>query len=519
MKIRTLPIIISIIALFVPVVVSAQQPEGPHVLLGSQPSALYYEAFCKQVADQTISAGQHEAVILLIPMGDVVKEGSLAASDRTSLLKNAETQKSSLEAACNKVSAADISYQIVILPVFTREDAAETSLATYSNPTPAGILVLDGDLSRGIDIIDNTPFENVLHTLFQNPQVVIGGVGNGADYLARSRITGSNPAYAMEHPLQFDSIQVQQGDASLSTFGDQVLIDHDIFSGMGIPEMINALTPSNQPHIGIGLDGPVGVPIDADNKIEGIIGDGRVIILDTETYHAAETTEYQGINNSLSVRNILVQSLDPGDFTYDFGSRQHSLAKPQSSLLRGFNFLYTPARSGEIYLMGSTSSELKDTETYMDFINSSGGKSAKLLAIAAGYPDNETAEKEINNISKVFGIPMDSVVDPGDPRLQTANLAEYSGIILSVPENNQIDGWLDKLIPMKNAWSRGIPILALGQASAILGSYYPGAENGSVMEPGLGLLNAIYITRIRLTAMAGSSYSKQQPATQKLSRS
>ena len=110
--------------------------------------------------------------------------------------------------------------------------------------------------------------------------------------------------------------------------------------------MINALTPSNQPRIGIGLDGPVGVPIDADKKIEGIIGDGRVIILDTETYHAAETTEYQGINNSLSVRNILVQSLDPGDFTYDLSSRQHSLAKPQSSLLRAFNFLYTPARFG-----------------------------------------------------------------------------------------------------------------------------------------------------------------------------
>ena len=70
---------------------------------------------------------------------------------------------------------------------------------------------------------------------------------------------------------------------------------------------------------------------------------------------------------------------------------------------------------------------------------------------------------------------------------------------MSVPENNQIDGWLDKLIPMKNAWSRGIPILALGQASAILGSYYPGAENGSVMEPGLDLLNAIFIP--------GSGYS------------
>ena len=148
MKIRTLPIIISIIALFAPVVVSAQNPEGPDVLLVSKPSAPYYEAFCKQVAEKTASAGQHEAVILLIPMGDVVEVGSLAASDRTSLLKNAEIQKSSLEAACNKISAADISYKIVILPVFTREDAAETSLATYSNTTPAGILVLDGDLSR-----------------------------------------------------------------------------------------------------------------------------------------------------------------------------------------------------------------------------------------------------------------------------------------------------------------------------------------------------------------------------------
>ncbi len=410
--------------------------------------------------------------ILVLPVPYATNAATITQAERNQNLKDAEERRLQIEGACLRNVPADMSCEVLLVPLFTRSDAADpTILEMFSNDV-AAIYILGGDQAVAMQALIDTPVEQRLTDLYENG-TIIGGTSAGGAVQSRTMLAAYRPNYAPENALFFGSVEVWNTDERRGLpFGIQdAIVDQHFQQRARMGRLISVITQPDLPHVGIGVDAYTGVVADG-NWIRDVFGLYTVTVLDAETYHAADSVRYVTIADNqpplISVRNVLLTVMSPGDFSYNlqtrvpyFGQTAH---EPLPTLERTFDSLRIPSGAGTLILAGDISNTLDNNSILRRFLDITGKTTASILVVADGgaspAANQRTAQRYANALSA-----LGAQVTVGSGEEVADNI---DGIVfVGRDASNMVPpAWL------RSAWLAGTPVLADNAAATLLGSFY-----------------------------------------------
>jgi cyanophycinase-like exopeptidase len=414
--------------------------------------------------------------VLVLPIALSPNPASLTNTQKTDLLRIAESRFFHIKEACQKAMPAGISCQASLAPIYVRTDALDPVLVDYFAQDWSVVFILSGDPDTAMNVIQGTPVEAALGMLYRQG-VIIAGTGSGAKILSKAVIAGYQ-GIGQNPSLMRGGVRVWNGeDQHGLLFGVQNVILETQFYQLGrLGGLLQAISTPGAPHLGLGLDAFTGMHISNGQKIEDVFGLYSVTILDAETYSSADESVYRDIPAVssgapvLSIRNVLVHLLAPGPYTYDLITRQHSL-EPTSPLSdRDFSSLGIPPEAGPLILSGDLSENLEGNPILNYLGDLSGGEDGQVLVITGGFPSDSSTERMANQIaSELDGKPIKLMIWRNASILPSFP-DYYTGIIFLWGNQSKLKPEL--LTPIKEAWLAGTPVLTDDGAASVMGSYF-----------------------------------------------
>lgn len=428
---------------------------------------------------------------------------SITEAERQTNLKDANERRFQVEEACKRAASPGLTCQAILAPIFTRSDAENPSHLGLFTDDLAAIFILGGDQTVAMQVIIGTPVEKRLEELHQ-AGVIVGGTSAGGGMQSHAMLAGYNQNYAAETSLFFGAADVWNSPEKHGlTFGLQTaILDQHFYQRARFGRLLNAILQPGAPHLGVGVDAYTGVTA-SDEVLSGVFGLYTVTVLDAETYHAADAVGYVQLDETrpplLSARNILVNLLSPGDFSYDLKTRQPALAAPAPRLERRFEALTLPRGAGALILAGDLSGNLESSPVVARF-KAIGGEN--ILVLATGYSSERSAQGTLDAYAKALG--SGSALYVSDQPLVIP--PETTGIVLFGKDQSKIHP--TAFATLRDFWLSGGPVLADNAAAALVGSFYSAhgptpkeAEDAELatqksfrqgkttIQPGLGLLD------------------------------
>lgn len=431
--------------------------------------------------------GQPEVVILVIPTPLITNPFSLSAVERQNLTDYAELQADALEAACQASGAAQaLPCRVSVLPVFMRTDALSTANLLAITDDLSAIYFLGGNRSPSVAMrnLNNTPLERTIGDAYSRG-VLIGGSGTGMDIQSFQLLAGYQVDFTPENALAFGAIELQAlpGPRGMSYGLTDAILQSEIFSGGRLGLLLNALADPESVNLGLGVDHYTGVNLQG-SALSGVYGQQTALIVDGTTYHAAESAQYRGGLNYLSLRNVLVHTLTSGETRYDLKTRSFSQNRAPSRIERRFETLSLPVDAGALYLLSTLSDSWSASTLLNHFVNEAGGRNGRILHLLLGYPDAAASQERVEFINQILGMPAIPLEISAAPQPDfEPDLTTYDAIILSLNSRQQFPELQKKLSFLRFAWFAGKPILAAGEAAVILGTNYLANPNNALGSP------------------------------------
>ena len=475
-----------------------------------------------QITEFSAAAVDHawrgKVKILVLPFAYASDPEIITENERTDILKMTETQRLEIQQSCQQFADPGIVCEVLLAPILVHADAEDPQSLEYFTPNLTAIYILGDDQTITTRALKDTLMKFALEQAYQNG-VIIAGNGAGMMLLSQTIVSDYYSNFKAADGMIFGAVEVQTG---LSFGIKNVILDQQIMQESRISRLLNVIAMPDKPHVGIGVTADTGFYITNEKRVENIFGLSSVIVLDTETYHSADAVEYHLPLYLLSLRNVLVHLLSPGDSTYDISARQHSLGAPASFIERSFESLALPASAGPLTLSGDLGQSISNDSTMTRFINICGGENAKILTIAAGYSSQSIAQQVLDAYQAGVKIPIETLPIPPSPSEPLEIPHGITGIILIGDNKSLIQP--EYLEPIKQAWLSGTPLLTYGTATALVGAYYSplnqdtGTEaattaqqmrqpSGGNLLPGLALLNITIETETMTENRWGSLFS------------
>lgn len=458
-------------------------------------------------------AQQGQVKVLVIAAAYSSNPLQITPGERETNLQDAERRRYELEEACKRAAPAGVTCQVLIVPVFVREDALHLPIADYFTPDVTGVFFLGGDQTVAMQVLVNTPVETALADLYARG-AVIGGTSAGCGMQSRAMLATYAENFAASNALDFGAAEVWATEERRGlSFGlSNAIVDQHFHQRGRLGRLLNAIAQPGVPHVGIGVDAYTGIRVDAGRYLRDAFGLYTVTVLDAETYHAADGVRYRGPRHTLSLRNVLVHLLAPGEVEYDLVERTTSLGAPAPRVERAYETLRLPPGAGPL-LIGGGQTTLEGNAVLTRFAELSGSAGGKLLVIATGYANERPALRAADRFAKALGVPAQSVFVPSAEAVPVAVPEDVTGIVLLGMDASLINA--AALAPVGEAWRRGVPLLADGAAAGVIGIVYspygPTPLEGEEREiatqkaflegytqlaPGLGLVGATFEARV-----------------------
>lgn len=454
---------VAALCLALPAPVGAQDGEGLLVPVGGG----YADVYPGIVASLLERNDDGAVNVTVLPTTYSTNAEAITQAEFERNMADAERRRFELEAACQRAAPPQVTCKATIAPIFTRADAEEESNLAYFTDEVDGVFILGGDQTVAMAALVGTPVEAALTRLYAAGRVV-GGTSAGGAVLSRVMVGGYSPNFA-------DATSLNQGAADLWNdserrgliFGvDKMVVDQHLFQRGRLGRLLEAILRPDAPHIGLGIDGYTGLRIKAGEIVTGVFGLYTAVVLDAATYGAADGVTYAGDAGFLSVRNVLVHLLAPGDFSYDVASRQASLAPPAATLTRTHKVVALPDGAGPLFLTGGLAPE---SSAWDDFLATTAGDPAPLLVLAAGFPNARPAQRAADKLAKALGGTVATAVLGKDEDV-LASTGPYRGIVVLGKEQSLLQP--AHLTPVKERWQAGTPLLLDGAAAALAGPVF-----------------------------------------------
>jgi cyanophycinase len=419
--------------------------------------------------------GQENTHFLIIPSARVDNPDAITPVERENLLALAQAQAEAIAAACQEIGAEiTLPCQTTVLPIYPRSDAANTTYIQKILSSLSAIYFLDGDPLVAMRNLADTPLEQVIADAYRSG-VLIAGDGAGADLQSLQLLAGYQPDFAAENALAFGAIDLRAlpNGRGLSYGLDQAIIQSELFYEGRLGLLLNALIDPGSVNLGLGIDRYAGVDLSAGNLLTRVYGSQTALIVDAETYHAADSAQYRGRLNYLSLRNILVHAFSAGEVGYRLDARSFSEFSTPQTISRQFETLRLPSGAGSLYLLSSLSPSWSASTLLNRFLNESGGRQARVLHLLLGYPNPEAIQAQADLVDQLLGreaLPL--AINAATPAGFEPDLTGYDAILISLVDRQHFPELRDKLGVLRVAWFGGKPILASGDAAVILGAHY-----------------------------------------------
>ncbi|MDW8277888.1 MAG: Type 1 glutamine amidotransferase-like domain-containing protein [Anaerolineales bacterium] len=475
---RSFLVISSIIFLFASLFSSAHAQTSPGVLL---PIGGGYTDIYNGFARYAVANAHNGVVkILILPAPYATNAEQISQAERTQNLKDAEERRRQVEGACRRNAPAELTCKVVLLPLFTRSDAADPAVLEMMSGKVSAVFILGGDQAVAMQALIDTPAERRLAELHAEGTVIAGTSAGGA-MQSRVMLAAYNPNYAPENALFFNSVEVwNTAEKRGLSFGVQeAIIDQHFQQRARIGRLISVITRPDLPHLGVGVDAYTGVAAEG-SLIRDVFGLYTVTILDAETYHAADSVRYITLSPNhpplISVRNILLTLLSPGDSAYNLKTRVPQRGdvryEPAETIERSFNSLSLPPGAGALILSGDISNSLEDNPILKRFIELAGGQNANLLVIADGGASpaaNERAAKRYADALTKLGAKTNVWVADANGVFHQAPPPEVTGFVFVGRDASKMTPpqWVKEMY-----WMQGKPILADNAAATLFGAFY-----------------------------------------------
>ncbi len=298
---------------------------------------------------------------------------------------------------------------------------------------------------------------------------VIAGTSAGGAVQSRAMIADYSRNFAAGNALDRGAADLWNDDErrGLSVGVEGAILDQHFFQRGRLGRLAEAILRPNAPHVGIGVDAYTGLRIEHGTMLTGVFGLYTVAVLDAATYGAAEAVRFVGDRETLSVRNLLVHLLAPGDFGYDLAARRHSLGDAAETLTRTLDALSLPAGAGPLLLTGGLAA---DSDVWAHFLALAGEDDAPLLIVAAGYPNDRPAQRAADKLGAQLGGAYESVVVSKRGADALAIDGDYRGIVVLARDQSLLQP--ARLAAVRAAWLDGIPLLLDGAAAALAGPVF-----------------------------------------------
>ncbi|ABY35983.1 MAG TPA: cyanophycinase [Chloroflexus aurantiacus] len=457
-----------LLAFFFIISVQAQSTPGLLLIIGGGYTDTYNGFMQYAIAN----ARNGLVKILVLPVPYATNAETITQAERNQNLKDAEERRLQIEGACLRNVPADTSCEVVLVPLFTRSDASDPAILELFSHDVAAIYILGGDQAVAMQALIDTPAEQRLTELYANG-TIIGGTSAGGAVQSRTMLAAYRPNFAPENALFFGAVEVWNTDERRGLpFGIQdAIVDQHFQQRARMGRLISVITQPDLPHVGIGVDAYTGVVADG-NWIRDVFGLYTVTVLDAETYHAADSVRYVTIADGqpplISVRNVLLTVLSPGDFSYNLQTRVpyfgQTAYEPPPILERTFDSLRIPSGAGTLILAGDISDTLNNNGILRRFLDITGKANASILVVADGgaspAANQRTAQRYANALSA-----LGAQVTVGDGEAVPDNI---DGIVFVGRDASNMTppAWL------RSAWLTGTPVLADNAAATLLGSFY-----------------------------------------------
>ncbi len=476
-----------------------------------------YADVCDGFAEAVVANAKNgRAKILVLPISYSSNPDEITLVEREQNIKSAEQRRSQIEAACQRATPAGsaLACAAILAPIFSRTDAFDPANQKFFTDDLAAIFILGGDQTIAMQIIIGTPIEELLSKAYQRG-VIIAGTSAGAAVQSITMLGGYQPNFVADNSLDLGAVNMwNTAQKHGLPFGIQdAILDQHFFQRGRAGRLLNAIAQPNVPHVGIGVDAFTGAHAPNGTRLEKVFGLYTVAVLDAETYHSAEAAQYRGAENTLSLRNVIVNLLAPGDFAYDLVRREHSLAPAPAQIHRTFDALTLPKGAGALMLVGDLSATIEKSNQPIlaRFVELAGGKQANLAIVVVGYPSEASATSAANEYATALGTSAQIVVPTkGKPLVLPTNV---TGIVFVGKDQAKLDA--QEYGAIKHAWLAGTPLLADNAAAAAVGAYYSAHESmpreteqaetvaqksflygNTQVVPGLGLLNVTFEPQI-----------------------
>ncbi|MEW6286342.1 MAG: cyanophycinase [Chloroflexota bacterium] len=490
---------------------SARAQTKPGLLL---PIGAGYTDTYNAVGQYAVANARGDTVhILVLASPYATNPGHITQAEFQQNMKDAGERRIQLEGACqrNLPAGSALTCKVDLLPIFTREDALKPENLAYFTDDVAMIYILGGGQEEGMGAILGTPVEERINELHAQG-TIIAGTSAGAAMLSRVMLLSLQTNYGTEDGLFFGAMRLWNSDTLRGfDFGVRnAVLDQHFMQRARMGRLLSVITQPGLPHLGVGIDAYTGVVVE-DETLRDVFGLYTVAVLDAETYHAADAVRYVTFDTKkppiISVRNVLLHLMSPGDFSYDLKTRAFSFGKPAPQTIERTLDLAIPQGAGPLLLAGDLSETLKDSPILDRFVELSGGQNAVIVVMSEGGAStaaNERFAKKYADALAALGA-QTRIWTPDETGNYPGGFpADATAFVFAGKDAS-------KMRPpalLEEAWRSGKPILADNAAVPLFGAFYSAHgptpadaeqeeiavqrsfwQGRTVIQPGLGWLN------------------------------
>lgn len=445
----------------------AQAGEGLLIPMGGGYSDLYPGL----MATLTARTSGDAINIVVLPTTYSTSAAAITPGEVEINLRDAETRRKEIEGACQRAAPDGVTCRAVTAPIFTRADAENPAHLAYFGDDVAAVFILGGDQMVAMQALANTPVEAALAAIYARGGV-IAGTSAGAAVQSRAMIADYSPNYGVGRSFDAGAAAVWDDEEQRGLdFGvAHAILDQHFFQRGRLGRLIDAILRPDLPKVGVGVDAYTGVQVFDGAVLTNTFGLYTVAVLDAATYDAAGTAQTVGERQWLSVRNLLVHLLAPGDFGYDLAARRHSLAAPTPMITRTLA-LTLPAGAGPLFVAGGLE---PDSAAYGQFTALITDTEAPLLVVVAGYPNDRAAARAAGRLAAQFSGPVTTTVVSSKGGAPLLLDGPYRGIIVTGRDQSLLKA--AQMMALREQWLAGVPLLLDAAAAALAGPSFSAHE-------------------------------------------
>lgn len=503
MKLRLFTILVLLSTLFLtPNKTTAQSRPGLLLPIGAGYTDIY-----NGLGQHAVENARGDVVhILILASPYSTNAKSILQGEFNQNMKDAEERRIQTEGACqrNLPENSTLTCKVELLPIFSQEDAKKPENLAYFTDDVSMIFILGGDQETGMGAIINTPVEERINEL-HNMGTIIAGTSAGAAMQSKNMIASLQLSYGIADGLFAGAVKLwnSEGKRGFSFGIENAVVDQHFMQRARMGRLLNVISQPGLPHVGVGVDAYTGIVSDSE-VLRDVFGLYTVTVLDAETYHSADAVKYVSIDDKhppiISLRNIILNLLSPGEVTYDLNTRTSSLGNPPTTLKRQFEALSIPKGAGTLFLGGNLIDTLENNPVLMSFKETAG---ENILIVANGYSSSRSAETAIKKYTAALGGTPQSIIAGKDPITIPEGI---TGILVIGKDQSKANP--AALAPIKELWLKGIPVMADNAAMPLFGAFYANHEptpsdaeleelatqksfwqGRTKIEPGLGWVN------------------------------